>query len=1108
MPKYFDLKFSYPLLVILCLTSCSSKVSLDNSPEIDKTSHIFSKISSEESGIKFQNTIEANVRTKENLFDYDYFYNGAGVGVADINNDGLDDIFFCGNQVDNRLFLNLGDLKFKDITDGSGINKNKKWSNGVTFADVNNDGFLDVYVSQGGPFEKSERKNLLLINNQDLTFTESAADYGLADESISTQSAFFDFDKDGDLDCVVMNENPLYGIDPVRFHQLLLKDQDLVMESSSHLYENVDGKYQNITLRSGLYRPTFGLGLVVSDINDDGWLDIYIANDYYLPDNLYINNGQGIFIDQVKDRTSQISFYGMGADIADINNDLSKDIFVLDMASSDHKRSKTLMASMDVDAFSLLVNRLGFHSQYMFNTLHLNDGTNNFNNVAHFSKMAKTDWSWAVLMADFDNNQQRDVYITNGYRRYALDNDFKNKVTATQIEYQGKVPFEIKQELYYQMPSEKLSNIMYENGKDLHFEDATRKWGLEYPSYSNGAAQADLDNDGDLDLVVNNMDEDAFLFKNLTSDNESGNFITILTEGNQSEAFAKVYVSYGGMKQMEEVKRVRGYLSSVQQRAHFGLGTYSGKVDTVRVEWISGAIQEKYNVEPNSMIAFVESEATLQNPTPEVTPVTQFEKSNVAIDYRHKENVFNDFGREVLLPYKQSTIGPLVSKGDINLDQQQDLFIGGAVNQSPSLFIQKAGELERLDITSLNQDAQFEDMGAVFFDLENDGDQDLYVVSGGNEYPVGSINYQDRLYVNQGDGTYKRDQIGVLSLSRYSGKKAISFDFDKDGYQDILVGNRILPQHYPIPAPSILYRNNNGSLEDVTAKTFPDLESFGIINDIVSTDFDQDGWEDIIIVGEWTNIGFFKNDEGVFVNVTPTEIEESRGWWFSAAETDINKDGLPDYVIGNVGLNTKFSASQEKPFKVYAHDFDSTGTLDIVLSKEYKGQYVPVRGRECSSEQMPFIQEKFPTYNEFADATMNDIFGDQLEQSYEASATSFSSIILINQGNGQFEKVPLPWEAQLFPVLSIVSKDINGDGYQDLILAGNIYDTEVETPRWDTNSGLTLLSNQTNGYVTGPKINMKGDVKSMIDMTIAGRDILTVGRNNDRPLFYELKPSL
>ena len=798
----------------------------------------------------------------------------------------------------------------------------------------------------------------------------------------------------------------------------------------------------------------------------------------------------------------------MGADIADINNDLSKDIFVLDMASSDHKRSKTLMASMDVDAFSLLVNRLGFHSQYMFNTLHLNDGTNNFNNVAHFSKMAKTDWSWAVLMADFDNNQQRDVYITNGYRRYALDNDFKNKVTATQIEYQGKVPFEIKEELYYQMPSEKLSNIMYENGKDLHFEDATRKWGLEYPSYSNGAAQADLDNDGDLDLVVNNMDEDAFLFKNLTSDNESGNFITILTEGNQSEAFAKVYVSYGGMKQMEEVKRVRGYLSSVQQRAHFGLGAYSGKVDMVRVEWISGAIQEKYNVEPNSMIAFVESEATVQNPTPEVTPVIQFEKSNVAIDYRHKENVFNDFGREVLLPYKQSTIGPLVSKGDINLDQQQDLFIGGAVNQSPSLFIQKAGELERLDITSLNQDAQFEDMGAVFFDLENDGDQDLYVVSGGNEYPVGSINYQDRLYVNQGDGTYKRDQIGVLSLSRYSGKKAISFDFDKDGYQDILVGNRILPQHYPIPAPSILYRNNNGSLEDVTAQTFPDLESFGIINDIVSTDFDQDGWEDIIIVGEWTNIGFFKNDEGVFVNVTPTEIEESRGWWFSAAETDINKDGLPDYVIGNVGLNTKFSASQEKPFKVYAHDFDSTGTLDIVLSKEYKGQYVPVRGRECSSEQMPFIQEKFPTYNEFADATMNDIFGDQLEQSYEASATSFSSIILINQGNGQFEKVPLPWEAQLFPVLSIVSKDINGDGYQDLILAGNIYDTEVETPRWDTNSGLTLLSNQTNGYVTGPKINMKGDVKSMIDMTIAGRDILTVGRNNDRPLFYELKPSL
>ncbi|MEM9327368.1 MAG: VCBS repeat-containing protein, partial [Bacteroidota bacterium] len=750
---------------------------------------VFQLVSSRESNIDFANVIQHDVATNFNLFDFDYFYNGAGVGVGDVNNDGLPDIFFCGNQVPNRLYLNKGDMRFEDISESAGINQGKYWSNGVTFADVNADGYLDIYVSQGGPHEAEQRKNLLLLNQGDLTFEESAELLGLADQSISTQSAFFDYDKDGDLDCFVMNENPLYGVDPASFHQILFKDRNLAYESSSHLYRNDDGVFKDVTLASGIYRPTFGLGLVISDINQDGWLDIYMANDYYIPDILFINNGKGFFADQIAQRTSQVSFYGMGVDIADINNDLQQDIFVLDMASSDHKRSKTLMASMDPEAFNLLVDGFGFQSQYMFNSLQLNDGQGQFDNIAHYGHLAKTDWSWAVLMEDFDGDSYKDIYVTNGYRRYALDNDFKNAVNDAQSRYIGDVPLDVKNELYDAMPSERLPNLMYRGSEALDFEEVADQWGLGDPTYSNGATFADLDLDGDLDLVVNNMDSEAHLFENLRGN--AANYLRVKVTGENSESFAKITIAYGEQTQIQEIKRVRGYMSAVEPIAHFGLGPVA-KVSKVKIEWPDGEVEVKNDVDANQVLTFSREERNSGAivGTVDDEMYRSLDASELGLGFSHQENAFDDFAREVLLPYKQSTMGPMMAYDE----DSKMLFVGGAMNQPFSIY-QVRGE--RFEKIVDGADPEKEDLGAAFFDLDNDGDQEIYVMSGGNEGPLGDPYYKDRVYDGFQSGTVAPVPLEALQQYAFSGRAVASIDYDKDGWEDLVVGNRIVPQNYP-----------------------------------------------------------------------------------------------------------------------------------------------------------------------------------------------------------------------------------------------------------------------------------------------------------------------
>ena len=1070
---------------------------------------LFEKIDATHSSITFTNAITENVATQENLFDYDYFYNGAGAGVEDLNNDGLLDIFFCGNQVDNRLYLNKGDFKFNDISEKANINAGKSWSNGVTFVDINGDNWMDIYVSQGGPTERIQRKNLLFINQKDNTFSEEAEKYGLADDGISTQSAFFDFDKDGDLDCIVMNENELYGVDPINLQRIVAFSDENKRYNSSHLYRNDGGKFVDITKSAGLEKPIFGLGLSISDINQDGWLDIYMASDYYLPDALLINNGDGTFEESIKKYTQQISYYGMGLDIADINNDKLQEIFVLDMASTDHVRSKTLMASMSVGRFDYLVNKANFQYQYMYNSLQLNLGNGKYSNISQLAGVANTDWSWSVLLSDFDLDGFKDAHITNGYRRYALDNDLQMQVFEARKKYGNNVPLEVKQRLYESMPSEKLQNLLYTKDSDLIYKNVAKDWGLKEFSFSNGAATGDFDNDGDLDLVINNIDDEAFLYKNLAIEKNTGNFLRVKTESVLSDNYAKVTIKHAGKSQFIENRRVRGYRSSQEHVAHFGLGQLE-TVDTVRVDWPSGTFEERYEVPANTLLTFFEKDAK-PIPIEDNKALPIFRETAPLIDYTHIENPYDDFQTEILLPYKQSTLGPFISKGDINGDGLADLHIGGASGQSGQVFLQTTNGFQKLKASVLENDRGYEDMESVFFDFDQDDDLDLYVVSGGNEFKEHSSYYADRIYLNDGTGNFSRYSSEVLDAFPKSGKSVSVIDFDKDGDSDILVGNRIIPQNYPKHSPSVLYENQGGKLVEVTHEKASELTDFGIINSILTTDFNNDGWDDFIAVGEWTTIGFFQNEQGRFKMIEPADtVLGEKGWWYSVNETDVNNDGLKDYIVGNVGLNIKFTASQDKPFKIFANDFDDNGTNDIVLSKKYNGEYVPVRGRECSSQQMPFIKEKFESYKDFANAKLVDIYGEKLNYSYDNEVHGFSSLLLLNRGNGNFEKKALPIQAQAFPVLNVVFHDLNNDGFEDAILTGNIYDTEVETPRLDAVSGLVLISNKSDGYnaidYSKSGLYLTGNSKDIEKLEVNG-ELLLVNTVNNQPIkTFKLSP--
>ncbi|HRG68845.1 MAG TPA: VCBS repeat-containing protein [Saprospiraceae bacterium] len=1054
---------------------------------------LFKLMDPKETGINFENNLQETETL--NYYYYDGIYQGAGTAVLDVDKDGLMDVLFVSNQGPEKLYLNKGHFKFEDISKKSGIEGGPEWTTGATIADVNGDGWDDIYISCFLLEDAELRRNRLYINNKDNTFTERAKEFGLADTTYTISATFFDYDLDGDLDMLQVNQPP----------NIVLRRISSKLWEAGHsckLYRNDQNHFTDVTKEAGVYTLGYALSAVSADVNNDGYPDLYITVDYKEPDFLFLNMKNGTFRDVAKSAMNHFSLFSMGCDIADYNDDGFLDIFSVDMVAEDRFRNKTNMAGMDIPKFWKNVE-LGFHYQYMFNSLQLNQGSGSFSEIAQLAGISKTDWSWSVLLADYDNDGAKDLYITNGLLRDVRNRDYQALFERPFDSIKSKL------ELVKNAPSEKILNYMYHNVGDLKFKNVVDDWGMAQKSFSNGASYVDLDNDGDLDVIVNNIGDKAFVYQNFASSRQGSNYLRLNLVGPKENyrsygARAVIYYDNGKM-QMLELSNARGYMSTSEPFMHFGLGTVS-KVDSLIVRWPSGKMLRKTGIKANQTLILKEPDESSET-YPQLfqlagNVLTKEVTQELLGEIHSVENYYDDYKKEILIPHKMSTLGPCLATGDVTGDGNDDIYLGGCAGTSGVLYIQQAdgGFLPATSSPWIAHKAS-EDIDALFFDADGDKDLDLYVASGSNEFAVGSPLYKDRLYINEGGGKFidGSNRIPALAFSKGVVRAA---DVDGDGDQDLFIGGRQVPGFYGKSERSALLINEKGTFVDKTNDLCPEMSTaIGMISSATFVDLDKDRDFDLVVVGEWMSPMVFVNEAGKFKNETSKfGLENLRGWWNVIISEDVDGDGDQDLIAGNLGLNTKFKASIEKPFKVFLKDFDDNGSWDIYLgSYDKDGKYYPVRGRQCSSEQMPFIKEKYKTYNEFASHSIDDILDGMKEGAIVKDVTEFHSGIFINEGN-TFSFKPFPNIDQIAPIQDVVIYDINKDGFKDLIYGGNYYNREIETTRSDAGVGGILLNDGKGNFnhvptkQTGLKLNQ--DLRKLKHVKSGPYDLIIAGFNN------------
>lgn len=1062
---------------------------------------LFERIKSEHSKITFENTL---TETNElNYFTYPYMYFGGGVAAADLNNDGLPEIIATGNMMPSEIYENKGNLVFNNITRSSGIYTNDRWVTGVSIADINNDGLLDIYFCVSGKDVTGAnplftRENLLYINNGDLTFTEKAKEYGLNINTMSVQAAFFDLDNDGDLDMYLANypEAKLNSTNDFWNNKIANPSFD----ESDRLFVNENGSFIDKTVEFGVLNYGLSLGVVISDINKDGFSDIYVSNDFNTPDLLLINNGDGSFAEEVRKYTQQTSNYGMGIDVGDFNNDGFQDFYQLDMMPEFNYDKKTNMGAMNHQEFLKCVE-YGFHYQYMHNAFQLNNGNGTFSQISQQANVAETDWSWSTVIADFDNDSNRDIFITNGLRRSVNNNDFNNFLYENSLN--RSVSNQNILEFVKKIPEEPKANYAFKNTGDLSFTDTSEEWGLNFSGYSNGSTYADLDDDGDLEILVNNIDEPLHIYKN-NSDVGTSKSMRVSLRGKNDNFFgigASVELFGPDFYQFAEMQTVHGFQSSTEPVLHFGLG--SALVEKVVVTWPSG-LNEVFLVssEENN---FILTQGEGQSNDSERGRV--FDQLNIVSnpsELKHLENNFDDFEYQYFLPFKVSQTGPALSVGDVNGDLIEDVFIGNGAGFASTLFLSDGSGFVESNRALLEKDKDQEDVNAIFFDMENDGDLDLAVITGGNEFEEGSENYLDRLYVNDGSGNFHKS---ALSNVRCSGSSITSLDYNGDSLMDLFITGYLIPRKYPKPASSYLLKNmGNGEFKvDNQNGIFNEL---GNSKKVISSDVNNDGEEDLIVVGEWMPIKIFLNNDGVFSLSENETLDKLFGWWNTIAEVDLDGNEFPDFVVGNVGLNYKYQATSKKPFRGYLRDFDTDGDEDFILTIEENGREFPIRGRRDFVDQFVEFERRFPDHVSFANASIDMLFPNgELDSAYKVMSNENRSIVIKNYG-GDMEISYLPKIAQTSSINSITLHDFDKDGIEDMFIGGNLLQSEVETPRLDASYGFILFKR--NGhFVYEPtlvtNLGIKGEVKSSSKIQFNGQKYLMIGVNNSEFEFVTLK---